>query len=1003
MKQNFFITLLLLAGIATKAQSQTAQPAFLNEQTIRWADSVLATLSVDERIGQLFMVAAYSNKDKKHVAEIDSLITNYHIGGLIFFQGGPLRQALQTNHYQQLSKLPLLIGFDGEWGLAMRLDSTQKYPHQMTLGAIRNDSLLQQMGAEIGRQCLRLGIHCNFAPVVDVNANPKNPVIGVRSFGSNKLLVAQKGIAYMNGMQSVGLLTTGKHFPGHGDTDVDSHKDLPVIKHRMKRLDTLEFYPFRQLIDNGLSGMMVAHLFIPAIDDTKNLPSTLSPKVVNKLLQTDMNFRGLVFTDALNMKGASKYFTAGEAELKALMAGNDVLLFPQDVPLAVTKIKEALETKRLSQLDVDRHCHKILCAKRWMGLTHTPTIDTSNLMADLHTPQSDVLMRRLTQSAITVVKNKKNLLPLQRLDTLRIASLSIGATRDTSFQPTLAKYAKVRHFTALKTVSDTTISLLCSKLKAFNVVIIGVHETSIRRDKHYGISEQTAKLVKRLSAQCKVVLAVFANPYSLEYFDSLSAVNAIVLGYDDSDYARYYTAQAIFGGIACDGRLPVPVVGYPAGTGAVTPKIRLKYTSLGDAGLPHDAFRGIDSIARSAIAQGVFPGCQVLVAKDDAVIYSRSFGYQTYDRNVAVDDTTIYDLASLTKITATMPSLMLLHDWGRFSPSAQLCDYLPELDSTNKGSLWVSDVLRHQARLKPWIPFFMSMVDGFDTRRAQVASDKQSADFPFLSLSNTWLHKDYKLRTDVLRHQSNDTFSVCVADSLWIHRSYPDSINLKIDQSELMSTKAYRYSDLGFYYFRRVVERISHTPLDSFTDIHFYEPLGANFTGFCPLQRFPRAQIAPTEFDKIFRQQLVHGYVHDPGAAMLGGVSGHAGLFGTANDVAKLLQMYLNGGWYGGTRFFRPATVQLYTQTPWSDGNHRSMGFDKPNPDLRRSSACPSVSPESYGHTGFTGNMVWVDPCYRLVFIFLSNRVYPDAENTLISKLNIRPSVQQVVYNAVTK
>ncbi len=477
----FVITVVFLSFIP---QTTNQDPPFYVNDT-HWADSVFKTLSPDERIAQLFMVAAYSNKDKTHYKEIKLLVEDYKIGGLIFFQGGPIRQANLANAYQSFSKVPLLMSMDAEWGLAMRLDSTTKFPRQMTLGAIQNDSLIYQMGAEIARQCKRLGMQINFAPVIDINNNPLNPVIGNRSFSENKYNVTRKALMYMKGMQHNHVLACGKHFPGHGDTDSDSHKTLPTVKASKERLDTLELYPFRELISQGLGSMMVAHLSIPSLDTTKNQASTLTKKIVTGLLKDTLGFKGLIFTDALNMKGVSKFYKPGEVDVKALIAGNDVLLFAEDVPTAIKQIKIAIDNGEISQEEIDKRCMKILLVKQWSGLNNYSKIKIKNLYNDLNTVNSVLINRKLTEASLTLLQNKDNLIPIQNLDTLRIASLSLGYKELNSFQKTLSNFAPVTHFGIDKEAKKAVFDSVLIALKDFNLVIVHINNTNNKPDKDF--------------------------------------------------------------------------------------------------------------------------------------------------------------------------------------------------------------------------------------------------------------------------------------------------------------------------------------------------------------------------------------------------------------------------------------------------------------------------------------------------------------------------------------
>ena len=590
----FFILSLFIAVSVSFIDKDKNQEAVFYKPDSRWADSVIKTLTPEERIGQLFMVAAYSNKDKTHIKEIKKLVKEYKIGGLIFFQGGPLRQANLTNEYQAISKVPLFVAMDAEWGLAMRLDSTVRFPRQMTLGAIQNDSLIYTMGVEIARQFKRIGMQINFAPDVDINNNPLNPVIGTRSFGENKYNVTSKALMYMQGMQNNGVLANAKHFPGHGDTDSDSHKTLPTIKSSRARLDTLELYPFKQLMSKGLGSMMVAHLSIPALDTTPNQPSTLTKRIVTGLLKDTLGFKGLVFTDAMNMQGVTKFYKPGEADLKAILAGNDVLLFPEDVPTAIKKIKEAVDSGLVTQEEIDKRCLKILKAKQWAGLNHYTKIKTKNLYKDLNTINAEVINRKLTEASLTLLQNKNNIIPIKNLDTLRIASLSLGNKEVNAFQQMLSNYANVAHFGIDKEAKKPAFDTILSQLKNYNLVIIHLNNTNNKPDKDFGLEPKVMDLLKAVMRQSKVIVNVSANPYILAKMDSIQFADAVVMSYEDTDLSGSYAAQLIFGGVAASGKLPVTASSYfKLGTGITTNEVRFKYT------IPEEL--GIDSKALSKI------------------------------------------------------------------------------------------------------------------------------------------------------------------------------------------------------------------------------------------------------------------------------------------------------------------------------------------------------------------------------------------------------------------
>lgn len=965
-----FVFLLL-----TSAVSAQNNVPFYQKQYEHWADSVIEKLSPEERIGQLFMVAAYSDTaHHKNVEEVTKLIQEQEIGGLIFFKGGPVAQAELTNSYQGMSKVPLLIGMDAEWGLAMRLDSVPRFPFQMTMGAMSNDSLVYKMAAELARECKRLGVQEDFAPVIDINDNPENPVIGMRSFGEDKLHVADMGLAYMKGLQDEHVLACGKHFPGHGDTKTDSHLSLPIVDYPVSRLDTLELYPFIQLFKKGLGSVMVAHLYIPSLDSTKNRASTLSPKIVDSLLKHQLNFNGLIYTDALNMQGVAKYYAPGIVDVKALLAGNDVLLFSQDVPKAIEEIKKAIKKKEITQEEIDARCKKILMAKAWTGLNHYKPIALANLVTDLNTKQADIINRELVKNSITLLSDYNHLLPLKRLDTLRIASLMIGDTIVNTFQSRLSNYANVTHFDVPFNTNDSIIGVVYQKLKAFNLVIIGVNHTKLHPQDTFGISHEAIRLLDTVVHNYPTIADFFSDPYILNYLPSVGKAKALVMSYQDTPYTQDYSAQAIFGGIGVHGKLPVTAsLFYQKGYGMVTKPTRFEYTVPEEAGINSNQLKGIDSLVNYGLQQKAYPGCVVLVAKDGKVIYNKAFGYQNFKDTNHVKLNDVYDLASITKIAATTPAFMKVYYQNKMLLGSTLPTLMPAAAKSNKKKMVIEDILVHQAGLPASLFFWKETMAGKSWRQGIYATDS-SAQYPYPVAAHMFIRKDYR-----------------------------DTIIAEILKSPVDKKPVYKYSDLGFILLANIIGNISGIPFDTYVQKNFYLPLGLQTMGYHPLYRLPKSRIIPTEYDSVFRKQLLRGYVHDQSAAMLGGVAGNAGLFSDANDLAVLMQMYLNYGKYGGTRYLDSATVKLFTSCVYCDkGNRRGLGFDKPETDTTKESpACASASSESYGHYGFTGTYTWVDPKYNLVYVFLSNRVAAGSDDNKLAKLSIRTKIMQVVYNAI--
>lgn len=969
----FFISIfaVILFGFSFRSLKNT-EPDFLNQQG-KWTDSVFAALSPDERIAQLFMVASYSNKDMKHVRETRELIQKYNVGGLIMMQGGPLRQAKILNYYQDMAKTPLLISIDGEWGLAMRLDSTPRYPKQMALGAIQNDSLIYLMGRQIAKECRRMGIHINFAPVADVNNNPANPVIGIRSFGENKYKVAQKAYMYMKGLQDEHVMANGKHFPGHGDTDSDSHKTLPQISYSRERLDSLELYPFRYLFSKGLASVMVAHLNVPSLDTTKNLASTLSPNVVNKLLKQDLGFKGLVFTDALNMKGVANYYGPGLVDVKALLAGNDMLLFAEDVPKAMEEIKKAITAGEIKQEEIDERCRKILKAKYWCGLNKKQFVHTKDLVEELNTAASFNLNTKLAEASMTLLKNDNNILPLKSLDTLRIAEISLGVPEKNVFANTLALYAPVKHVGIEHDAKKKDIDSLFEKIKDCNLVILQVNKSTLRADNNYGISAQSLRLLDTIAGMKATVAVLFNNPYLLNVIKNPSRLKAALMAYEYTGFSQKAAADAVAGAIKVNGRLPVTTIPFKYNSGVdINSTTRVQFVEPEALNLQKKKLSQVDSIAQYGIAEKAYPGCQVVAIKDGKVFYRKCFGNYTYDANsTPVTNATVYDLASVTKIAASCLSLMKLSSEGKFDYKQTLCSYLPELKDCNKEDIIIEEMLAHQAGLQAWIPFWMRTVDKQGNYRPGIYSDKYS-----------------KL------------YSVQVAKDLYIKKEISDSIYGRIIGSKVENKGKYLYSDLGYYFMQRIIEKLTQQKLNEYV-AHFYSKLGIGLT-YLPLMKYDVNSIAPTENDTKFRKQIVRGYVHDPGAAMLGGVAGHAGLFGSATDLAILMQMYLDKGIYGGERYLDSSVIKDYTRCHFCPGNRRGLCFEKPEPDPKKDSpVTDAASLESYGHSGFTGTFAWADPKNNLVVVFTSNRVYPDAEPNKLAKLGIRGKIHKVFYEAV--
>ncbi|MBN1143661.1 MAG: serine hydrolase [Bacteroidales bacterium] len=969
-----------------------------------WVDSVLNTLTLEQRIAQLIMVAAYSNNHRRNEQEVTKMVKEYKVGGLVFFQGAPHRQALLTNLYQSLSKTPLLIAMDAESGPGMRIDSAMRYPSQMMLGAIEDDKMIFDMGSQIARQLKRLGVHVNFAPVIDINNNPLNPVINTRSFGEDMMAVTRKSLFYMIGMENNGILAVAKHFPGHGDTEADSHHELPVIQHSKERLDSLELFPFRELIYNGLSGIMTAHLQIPALDSRDTVPASLSKYVIDSLLNKEMGFKGLIFTDALGMKGVSEHYKPVDAAELALQAGNDILLMPDDVPGIIASLAKKVRQGKISPEEIDRRCRKVLAAKYWAGLNRYRPVELAGLNADLNKPEYRLMQRRLTESSFTLLKNRNGIVPLKNFSTLKVASVVFSSRPEKVFPQMLESYLPITRFYIRSDGCDNVDSLF-SELKKFNLVITSVHATDLSPAKQYGISDFMIELVDSLSLYHDVVLDLFANPYVLNRFRHTDRLRAVLVSYDNADLTQELSAQAICGAIGSGGTVPVSTTQWPALKSGLKMESlgRLKFTIPLEAGMSEDTLQKIDDLIYKAIESQAFPGCQVLVARKGRIIFNKAYGTQVYKGQKPVAITDLYDLASVTKAAATTQAMMKLVDEGCLDVNQKLSAYLPYLEHSNKKDLVIKDILLHQSGLLSFIPFYFSTEEPVFKNQPMFTSGITDAN-PLKVANGQYMNRYTRYRSNIVFENYSKEFPYQVADDMYISRTWPDSMYLGIAASRL-NKKEYVYSDLGFILFKQMIDSITGVPFDAYLDSVFYRNLGAASLCFNPLRKFSRQSIAPTEDDQLFRKQLIQGYVHDQRAAMFGGFSGHAGLFGNAVDLAKLFQMMLNNGIYGGERYISRQTIEHFTtKQSGIAGNRRGLGFDKPEPDAQKPGpTCRSASPKSYGHTGFTGTMVWADPEYGLIYIFLSNRVYPDASNNKLMEMNVRTEVQQVVYNAIVE
>jgi beta-N-acetylhexosaminidase len=978
--KSFILVALVLLSI-NEISAQRSDPPFLKYLNHPWVDSVMKTLSIDQQIAQCIWIAGYSNGDVAQEVEISDIIRKYGVGGIVFFQGTAPKQVELTNFYQSISKVPLLISLDAEWGVGMRLANVDKFPYQMTLGAIHNDSLIYTFGQAVAFQFRRLGMQVNFAPVLDINVNSQNPVINYRSFGENREKVTSKGVMYMKGMQDNGILATGKHFPGHGDTNVDSHLDLPLITHSRERLDSVELYPFRKLIAEGIGSIMVAHLNLPSLDTSSGLPSTLSHIIITDLLKNELGFKGLVVTDAMMMKAVTKYFKPGEADAKALQAGNDVAEFVTDVEATIRETKNYISQKKLTAEEITTKCRKILALKYWSGLNKPQIINKDKIDSEISPLISKALIRDLYANALTILNNTQDIIPIKNLQNIKIATLAINKDDISFYQKRIASYYPADQYFINPSDSAASKTLL-KKLSDYDIVIAGVFDLDQRPNLGFGIKPELKIFLEKLISKNKTIITWFGNPYGIDKIKILNEANGLILAYQENNYTEDLSAQLIFGGIGADGTLPVTINDkWTSGYGIMTRGgIRLQYGIPESAGMSSAILNTkIDSIVNAGLVAKAYPGCVVMAARKGVVVFQKAYGYHTYDDRIAVREEDLYDLASITKISSTLAGLMLLNSEGKFSPDKTLGFYLPDFRKTNKGNIGMRDFLTHQAGLTPFIQFWKETIK-----------------------------KDGKFKPRTFSYEYGKKYPLEVAQGLYIYKNYRKKMFNEIKKSPL-GEKKYVYSDLTFIIAPEIIGNLTGEKWYDFVTDSIYKKIGAVEMGFNPYKKFPMDRIVPTEYDSLFRKQQLQGTVHDEAAAMQGGISGHAGLFSDANDLMKLMELYRRMGEYGGQQIISRNVMEDYTRVQFpGNNNRRGLGFDKPllnNSQLSQKDSYPakSVSPESFGHSGYTGTFVWVDPVSEITYVFLCNRVFPTRRNEELYNMNIRSDILQAIYDSIRK
>jgi len=920
-----------------------------------WVDSVFQTLNTSKKIGQLFMipVSAYSSPEEKE--ELNDLIRKFEPGSILITKGGPVSHASLINNLQSRSKVPLLVAVDAEWGLGQTLDSVVNYQKAMQLAAVRDDTLIFRLGRQIAHEMKLLGIHINFAPNADMNMAEQNYPQTLRYYGNTKDRVALKAVAYMRGLQQGGVLACAIHPAGFKKT----HPPDSSFQVTISPMDSIRLFPYQQLVNAGVHGLLTSHI---------NQKSSSGPSTeqifISEVLKKSLHFRGLSFADVTSLQKTAGKQQEGMIERLALEVGNDILINPDNIASAINKISREVKNNKLLRARLNEAVLKILSAKYDAGLAVNRTISTDNLTARLNSPESKLLKYQISEAAVTLLVNEKKSVPVQQIENKKFVSLSIGSEEPNEFTHYLSRYAFFEHV-SIRLPQDT--AQIKAKLVGADIIMIGIFPYSS------SMIKELAPFIKSLAKRKEVIVSYFGNPAELPY---LAGVPSLLAGYTDQNEVPKITAQIIFGAMTAKGELPFTIEGFKEGQGLISESTgRLSYSLPEAAGISSKTLSKIEVIAREAIEIGATPGSHVLVAKDGKVVYEQSSGYLTFENKIPVSDQTIYDLASVTKVSATLQTVMFMHEKGLIDVNKKASVYLPELKNSNKKDMIIKDILTHQAGLWPFLPFWSQTVKN-GVQLPQYYSSASSEEYPFPVADGLFAHKSMK-------------------DSLWTW-----IIKARVRDKTPRTPYNYIYSDMGFYILQHIAEKILKQPMEVFLKKNLYEPLGAYALDYLPLRKFPESLIAPTENDLLFRKKLLTGYVHDQGAAMHGGIAGHAGLFGTASDLAKLGQMLLQKGKYGGHQYYRPETVELFTARQY-EPSRRGLGWDKPTPSEWNGPTTLFASGKTFGHTGFTGTCIWVDPEFNLVFIYLSNRVHPDMTNNKLISANIRPRIQEIIYKAI--
>jgi beta-N-acetylhexosaminidase len=915
-------------------------------------------MTLEEKAGQMVMVLAFGNfvnAESEEFARLSHLIEERAIGGVILSHGDVYESAYLLNRLQSKARIPLLVSADLESGLAMRIRRGTPFPNAMAIGATRDTALAFAVGKAIGQEARAIGIHQNYAPVADVNTNPRNPIINTRAFGDDVNLVQNMVVAFARGTQEAGVLATVKHFPGHGDTGLDSHLELPVLPFSRGRLDSIELRPFRAAIDHGTRSVMIAHLGVPAIERNISLPASLSRNIIEDLLRKEFGFGGLVVSDAMEMQGVVRGYSVTESTLKAIEAGTDIILLPLNAEVALTSIVAAVKNGEISKERIDSSVRRILETKHALGLDRGRLTDLSLIDSEVGSREHWQLARTVARKGMTLLRDDGRILPLTQKPWRRIAAVVITdaeESRSDINRPTspFSNEATGSYFVQLlgrrlgkvdvarlsPASNESDFQEALTKVRRADLLLLSLHARVRSSSGRIGLPENLrifAEKAERLDIPKAAV--VFGNPYVAAHFPD---TDVLLCAYGESEPIAEAAAEALCGEIPVRGKLPVAIPGaFSFGSGIDKPQQRLRKDDPVVVGFDPTKIRRVDSVVYDGIRDSAFSAAQLAVVKDGELIWDRAYGKYSYDAaSREINGDALFDLASVTKVIATTSAIMKLYDQGLLRLDDPVSKYLPAFKDGLKATMTIRHLLLHRGGFPPFRKFW-----------------------EFCPTSAAMM--DSVFATPLIAAPGDTTI----------------------------------YSDLGFMTLGKIVEKVAGRTLAEFTQREFFEPLGMRNTAYLPDPELRRRAVA-TEYDSLWRKRLVQGTVHDENAEFMGGISGHAGLFSTAEDLAVFVQMLLNGGTYGGKRYLRESTIATFVATG-QEGGERWLGWDKKSP--KGSSAGSLFSASSYGHTGFTGTSVWVDPDRHLGVIFLTNRVHPTRANTKLFK--IRPVLHDMIVGSL--